>query len=87
MYRRTGYNIVPIRSKMYMILQQYMILILVFFFICFKVGREETNERSEILQTLKKVEKQEAELKKELQKYRDSDPEYIAQLRNEIQVR
>ena len=30
--------------------------------------------------------KNEGNLKKELQKYRDSDPEYIAQLKTEIEV-
>lgn len=35
---------------------------------------------------LEKLEKEEEKLKKELQRYRDSDPEYIAQLKTETQV-
>ena len=35
---------------------------------------------------LETFEKQEEKLKKELQRYRDSDPEYIAQLKTETQV-
>ncbi|XP_047992475.1 meiotic nuclear division protein 1 homolog [Leguminivora glycinivorella] len=49
------------------------------------VGREATEERTEILKLLEEMTKKEEALKKELQKYRDSDPEYIAQLKNEIE--
>lgn len=35
---------------------------------------------------LESLEKQEDKLKKEMQRYRDSDPEYIAQLTTETQV-
>ncbi|KAG6450634.1 hypothetical protein O3G_MSEX006694 [Manduca sexta] len=47
-------------------------------------GREVGDERTEILSLLEMVQKQEDNLKRELQKYRDSDPEYIAQLKTEI---
>ncbi|XP_021186097.3 meiotic nuclear division protein 1 homolog [Helicoverpa armigera] len=49
------------------------------------IGREQCQERTEVLATLERLEKQEEKLKRELQKYRDSDPEYIAQLKTEIQ--
>ncbi|XP_022822975.1 meiotic nuclear division protein 1 homolog [Spodoptera litura] len=49
------------------------------------VGREICEERTKILSTLESLEKQEEKLKKELQKYRDSDPEYMAQLKKETQ--
>ncbi|XP_026495755.2 meiotic nuclear division protein 1 homolog [Vanessa tameamea] len=49
------------------------------------VGREPSEERNQLLKLLSEVTKQENELKMELQKYRDSDPEYIAQLKNEIE--
>ncbi|XP_072944725.1 meiotic nuclear division protein 1 homolog [Epargyreus clarus] len=49
------------------------------------VGREDNDERKITLTNLENVEKQEAELKKELQKYRDCDPEYIAQLKAETE--
>ncbi|XP_047032177.1 meiotic nuclear division protein 1 homolog [Helicoverpa zea] len=49
------------------------------------IGREQCQERTEVLATLECLEKHEEKLKRELQKYRDSDPEYIAQLKTEIQ--
>ncbi|XP_063626234.1 meiotic nuclear division protein 1 homolog [Cydia splendana] len=49
------------------------------------VGREATEERTAVLKSLEEMKKQEEALKKELQKYRDSDPEYIAQLKTEIE--
>ncbi|PZC81115.1 hypothetical protein B5X24_HaOG213455 [Helicoverpa armigera] len=49
------------------------------------IGREQCEERTEVLATLERLEKHEEKLKRELQKYRDSDPEYIAQLKTEIQ--
>ncbi|CAG4982376.1 unnamed protein product [Colias eurytheme] len=49
------------------------------------IGREPNAERTEILAELEKVTKLESEVKKELQKYRDNDPEYIAQLKTETQ--
>ncbi|XP_049876427.1 meiotic nuclear division protein 1 homolog [Pectinophora gossypiella] len=49
------------------------------------VGREPSDERSQIIATLEQQQKKEEQLKKELQKYRDCDPEYIAQLKTEIQ--
>ncbi|XP_063536996.1 meiotic nuclear division protein 1 homolog [Cydia strobilella] len=51
------------------------------------IGREATEERTDILKSLEEIKKQEEALKKQLQKYRDSDPEYIAQLKTEIEVR
>ncbi|XP_063365325.1 meiotic nuclear division protein 1 homolog [Cydia amplana] len=49
------------------------------------IGREATEERTDVLKSLEKMKKEEEALKKELQKYRDSDPEYIAQLKTEIE--
>uniref|UniRef100_A0A2H1V3H3 Meiotic nuclear division protein 1 homolog n=1 Tax=Spodoptera frugiperda TaxID=7108 RepID=A0A2H1V3H3_SPOFR len=49
------------------------------------VGRENCEDRTKILLELECLEKQEEKLKKELQKYRDSDPEYMAQLKKETQ--
>ncbi|KPI99826.1 PREDICTED: meiotic nuclear division protein 1 homolog [Papilio xuthus] len=49
------------------------------------VGRVVNEEREKILATLEQVTKTEVELKKELQKYRDCDPEYIAALTAEIE--
>lgn len=51
-----------------------------------QVGREPSDERTETLLLLEKIVKESESLKKELQKYRDSDPEYISQLKTEIQV-
>ncbi|XP_026756075.1 meiotic nuclear division protein 1 homolog [Galleria mellonella] len=47
------------------------------------VGRECTEQRKETLELLENMKKEEEKLKKELQKYRDSDPEYIAQLKTD----
>ncbi|XP_045451362.1 meiotic nuclear division protein 1 homolog [Melitaea cinxia] len=47
--------------------------------------RETSEERNVLLKLLDEVTKRESELKKELQKYRDSDPEYIAQLKIEVE--
>lgn len=52
-----------------------------------QVGRDTGEERSEALLLLEKLKKQEEGLKKDLQKYRDCDPDYIAQLKAEIQVK
>nr|XP_021186097.2 meiotic nuclear division protein 1 homolog [Helicoverpa armigera] len=49
------------------------------------IGREQSEDRTEVLATLEHLEKHEEKLKRELQKYRDSDPEYIAQLKTEIE--
>ncbi|CAH2093156.1 unnamed protein product [Euphydryas editha] len=48
-------------------------------------GREPSEERNTLLKLLDEVTKRESELKIEFQKYRDSDPEYIAQLKIEIE--
>ncbi|XP_059048660.1 meiotic nuclear division protein 1 homolog [Achroia grisella] len=47
------------------------------------VGRECTDQRKETLEHLENMKKEEEKLKKELQKYRDSDPDYIAQLKTD----
>ncbi|XP_075980139.1 meiotic nuclear division protein 1 homolog [Anticarsia gemmatalis] len=49
------------------------------------VSRVQSEERTQLLSMLSDLEKKEEKLKKELQKYRDSDPEYIAQLKAECQ--
>lgn len=54
--------------------------------IIIQVGRELSDERARHLAELEQTLKKENELKKEMEKYRDSDPEYIAQLKNEIEV-
>lgn len=51
-----------------------------------QIGREKCDERTQVLSMLENFEKQEEKLKKELQRYRDSDPEYIAQLKTETEV-
>ncbi|XP_047522030.1 meiotic nuclear division protein 1 homolog [Pieris napi] len=48
-------------------------------------SRQQNPERDEILATLEAVMKKQNDLKKELQKYRDNDPEYIAQLKTETE--
>ncbi|XP_050677248.1 meiotic nuclear division protein 1 homolog [Leptidea sinapis] len=50
------------------------------------MGREPNEERKQILEALDTVTKQEIELKKELQKYRDNDPEYISQIKTETKT-
>ncbi|XP_045774414.1 meiotic nuclear division protein 1 homolog [Maniola jurtina] len=49
------------------------------------IGREPSDERTELLATLEQLTKRANELKKEVQKYRDCDPEYIAQVKTEIE--
>ncbi|XP_068617768.1 meiotic nuclear division protein 1 homolog [Battus philenor] len=49
------------------------------------IGREPNEEREGALAALEKLTRTEENLQKELQKYRDSDPEYIAQLKTETQ--
>ncbi|XP_041982282.1 meiotic nuclear division protein 1 homolog [Aricia agestis] len=49
------------------------------------IGREPSEERTQLLATLEELTKKENELKKELQKYRDCDPEYIATLKTETE--
>ncbi|XP_026321398.1 meiotic nuclear division protein 1 homolog [Hyposmocoma kahamanoa] len=46
--------------------------------------REPTEERSLLIKTVEELKKKEEALKKEMQKYRDSDPEYINQLKTEM---
>ncbi|CAG9788876.1 unnamed protein product [Diatraea saccharalis] len=54
-------------------------------FVTESVGREPCDERNITLLSLEQTLQQEKTLKVELQKYRDSDPEYIAQLKLEIE--
>lgn len=51
-----------------------------------QVGREESEERTEILRHLKEVEEKKAHLNKEIQKYRDSDPEVLATMKEDTKV-
>lgn len=51
-----------------------------------QVGREPDENRFETLAELEKLKLEEERLKKEMQKYRDSDPDYIADLKKETQV-
>lgn len=50
------------------------------------MGREPSDERTQILLLLEETIKKEEELKKELQKFREADPEYMTQLKDEITV-
>ncbi|KAM3955392.1 meiotic nuclear division protein 1 homolog [Aphomia sociella] len=47
------------------------------------VGRESSEQRKETLELLENMKKEEEKVKRELQKYRDCDPEYIAQLKTD----
>ncbi|XP_013189712.2 meiotic nuclear division protein 1 homolog [Amyelois transitella] len=49
------------------------------------VGRENNKERIATLSELDEMVRQEGKLTKELQKYRDCDPEYIAQLKTDTE--
>ncbi|XP_032519091.2 meiotic nuclear division protein 1 homolog [Danaus plexippus] len=49
------------------------------------VGREPSEERTQLLAMLDQLTKEENDIMKELQKYRDSDPEYIEKIRKEIE--
>lgn len=57
-----------------------------YWYLIFKADREPTEERSQLLKTVEDLLKKEEVLKKEMQKYRDSDPEYINQLKTEMIV-
>lgn len=48
-------------------------------------GRVANKERTDTLSMLETISKKEEEVKKEMQKYKDSDPEYIEQLNNNIE--
>ena len=51
-----------------------------------QVGREETEKRLKVLQRLRTMQVDEERLTLEIQKYKDSDPEMLEQMKNEIQV-
>ncbi|XP_041950140.1 meiotic nuclear division protein 1 homolog isoform X1 [Alosa sapidissima] len=48
-----------------------------------KVGRQDTEERAALHQELKDLREQKAQLKAELEKYRECDPEVVEQMRKE----
>ena len=48
--------------------------------------REESDERTELLEELATLKEKKAELEAEIQKYRDSDPELIEKLKKEIEL-
>lgn len=52
----------------------------------FQVGREETNQRLEVLENIEKLKKEKECVLKELQKYKDSDPEVLEQMKVQIKV-
>lgn len=52
-----------------------------------KVGREENETRTDTLRSLKELEERQNKLNKEIQKYCDSDPEVLAQMKENIKVR
>lgn len=56
-------------------------------FCLLQVGREESETRTETLNNLKELEEKRDSLTKEIQKYRDSDPEVLAQMKENIKVR
>ena len=51
-----------------------------------KVGREETEKRIKLLPRLQAMKVDEEKITLEIQKYRDSDPEMLEKLKNEIQM-
>ncbi|XP_045138018.1 meiotic nuclear division protein 1 homolog isoform X1 [Portunus trituberculatus] len=51
-----------------------------------KVGREEDEARTEALASLKELQETQNKLQIEIQKYRESDPEVLAQMKESIQV-
>ncbi|XP_047108637.1 meiotic nuclear division protein 1 homolog [Schistocerca piceifrons] len=50
------------------------------------LGREESDERTTILENIASLKTEEARLKDEIQKYKDSDPEVLEQMKQQIQV-
>ena len=52
-----------------------------------KVGREEDEARTKALRSLKELEETQNKLKIEIQKYHDSDPEVLAHMKENIEVR
>lgn len=51
-----------------------------------KVGREEDDDRKNALRILKELEETQNKINLEIQKYRDSDPEVLAQMKENIKV-
>ncbi|XP_067010682.1 meiotic nuclear division protein 1 homolog [Anabrus simplex] len=51
-----------------------------------KDGREDTKERSEVLESISKLKLEEEKLVKEIQKYQDSDPEVLEQMQKQTQI-
>ncbi|XP_069682875.1 meiotic nuclear division protein 1 homolog [Periplaneta americana] len=51
-----------------------------------KIGREPTEERTQILEKVAKLKSEEELLLKEIQKYKDSDPEVMEKMKNQTQV-
>ncbi|XP_049774454.1 meiotic nuclear division protein 1 homolog isoform X2 [Schistocerca cancellata] len=49
------------------------------------LGREESDERTTILENIASLKTEEARLKDEIQKYKDSDPEVLEQMKQQIQ--
>ena len=49
-------------------------------------GREESDERTELLEELTSLKEKKASLEAEIQKYKDSDPELIETLKKEIEL-
>lgn len=54
--------------------------------ICHQAGKEDTKERQAILKEIEDLKKQEADLKKLIAKFSDSDPEVIAQIKEKASV-
>lgn len=51
-----------------------------------QVGREETEKRIKLLQRLQTMKMDEERITLEIQKYKDSDPEMLEKMKNDIQV-
>ncbi|KAG8276967.1 meiotic nuclear division protein 1 homolog [Homalodisca vitripennis] len=51
-----------------------------------RVGREDTNSRQELLKKLQAAKLEEGKLLQEIQKFKDSDPEVLEQMKNEMKV-
>uniref|UniRef100_A0A1B6M0L2 Meiotic nuclear division protein 1 homolog n=1 Tax=Graphocephala atropunctata TaxID=36148 RepID=A0A1B6M0L2_9HEMI len=51
-----------------------------------KVGREDTNARQELLKKIETAKSKEIKLFQEIQKFKDSDPEVLEQMKSDIKV-
>lgn len=52
----------------------------------YKAGKEESQHRTAVLEEIKKLECEETKLHKELQLYKDNNPETLNHMKNDIKV-